>query len=322
MAPNSVEALVNLGEFYRAVGRFADAEPVLKPTCCDRRAVSAQSTARSARFTCNGTARRMPSPTSRPWSRRRRANARFELSDYYLRIGRYAEAVRTLDDLAKEPANYSAARTRVALIEFAAGHHGRADEIINEILTREPRNAGALTTRARLLLVQARLDDARAAIKNALSLAPSSSDAQLTLARIELANNNTEEARKALNETLRLDPRSLAALLELSQLHRNLQQVDTAVQLAETAIRLYPTSAPARLTLIRALLVRPDDRPRAEKELAALEAANPSPPECWASLARCCLIRTTSLERSAHFSANSKSTPHRSKRCPDWWQST
>ena len=275
VAPQSIEALVNLGNFYRAAGRHADAERILKQAyAIDPKDERTNRALGSLYVESNRAAAAEPyfkavvETSTGP-------NARFSLSDYYVRIGRYADAVKTLEDLAAAPAQYATARTQIAMLEFASGRRATADAIIDDVLKREPRNATALTTKARLLLVQERYDDAAQAIKVALSIAPGSPDAQLTLGRIELAKHNLENARKAFNETLRLDPRSLAAQLELSELHRNAQQFDTAVQFAEQAIRMYPANVPARLTLVRALLVRPDDRPRAERELRALQTAHP-----------------------------------------------
>jgi len=60
---------------------------------------------------------------------------------------------------------------------------------------------------------------------------------------------------------------SLAAQLELSELHRNRNEIDTAIQFAEQAITDNPRNLAARLTLVRALMVRAQDHSRAEKEL-------------------------------------------------------
>src|SRR4029077_2258174 len=67
-------------------------------------------------------------------------------------------------------------------------------------------------------------------------------------------------------------------------LHRKRNEIDSAIQMAEQAVTGSRGSLPARLALIRALLVRSDDWKRAESELRDVLAAYPKSPEVFATV--------------------------------------
>lgn len=300
-SPNSTQTIANVGEFYRAVKRYPEAEAMFKRGL----AVDADD-ARINRALGSLYVEWSRPEEAEPYFKRvversKDLTDQYSLSDFYVLIGRVPEAIRILDELAKAPGQYAKARTKVAVLSFAAGRTAESEATIDEILQKEPLAGEALVTKARLLLVQQRLPEARAAIRSALSLVPASAQAHLTAGRIELANRDVENARKEFNEVLRLSPNSLPALLELSEFHRNQQQIDTAIQFAEQAIRANPKSLPARLTLLRGLLVRPDDRPRADAELQAILNAFPNSARAHGVLGTLALERNNVTAASLAF---------------------
>lgn len=285
VAPRSVDAHVNLGNFYRVVKRYAEAESVLHAAL-----PFGAKDPRLNRALASLYVEWNKLPDAEPYIKTvvdvtNTAQSRMALADYYVACGRLPQAVETLNALAADKAQLVPAKTRIAMILFANGQHAEADKIVDEVLGAEPRSAAALTVKARLLLAENRPLDALARIKTAIEIDPTSATSQLTLARIELALNRLDDARKAFDETLRLEPRSLAAQIELSELHRNRGEIDSAIQFADRAVANRPENVKARLTLIRTLLVRDTDAPRAEKEIRTLLAKHPQSPDARAAYA-------------------------------------
>jgi predicted Zn-dependent protease len=196
--------------------------------------------------------------------------SQYALSAFYVSVGRPDDALKTLEQVAKQPGQYATATIKIAVLYYANGRKGRAEQIIDEVLKKEPRSAAAMTVKARLLLAARKAPEALELIKTAIQIDPRSADALLTLARAQKELNDVEEARKALNDALKLNAHLLAAQLELSELHRNRNEIETAIQFAEDAIVSDPGNLAARLTLVRALMLRDQDHTRAEKELRTL----------------------------------------------------
>ncbi len=274
---------MNLGNFYKATRRWADAEKALQ---------RAQELEPRNLQVCDAQASLYVA-----WGRPNLAEpyfksmveiandekSRLALTGYYVSVNRFPDALKTLQELASDKKSYAKASVGIAMLEYAMGQRPRAHQLIDEVLKREPNNAGALTVKARLLLAEKHPTEALERIKLAVAADPKSAEAQLTLARIHMALPDVETARKAFNDTLKLDPHSLAAQLELSELHRNRKEIDTAIQFAELAITENPRNLAARLTLVRALMVRDQDHSRAEKELQTVlveTAQLPARPRC------------------------------------------
>ena len=263
----SAEAHLGLGNFYRAVGRKADAERELKRALdLDPKRVDANQALAGFYVETDR------APEAEPYLKAvvalsKDKSAASALADYYTSQRRFDDAVRTLDELSSDPKQFMAARTRIAFVEFAAGNRPKAHEVIDDVLVREPRNALALTTKARLLLADGRTDLALERAKQAIDADSRSPQAQLTLGRVLVATNDSEGARRAFAESLRLEPNSLPPLLELVDLHQRRGQLDTATELADQAVRSHPANVAARLALVGVLTVRSEDHPRAQTEL-------------------------------------------------------
>jgi putative PEP-CTERM system TPR-repeat lipoprotein len=276
LSPSSVDALLNLGTFYRAVRRLPDAEQAFKRAYKLEPAwVRVNQSLALLYLDWQRTAQAEPYLKA-IGELSKDPKLQFALADYYTGLGRPADAVKTLSDLALDKANYADAQTRIALIRFVGGDHPAAHRIVDEVLRREPRNAGALTVKARLLLAENRNAEALERAKLASDLDSRSPDTQLALARTYRALDRIEDARKGFNDTLKLDPHSLPAQLELAEIHRSRNEIDSAIQFAQLAADEHRDSVPARLSLIRILMIREQDYPHAENELRNLLARAPN----------------------------------------------
>jgi tetratricopeptide (TPR) repeat protein len=277
----SADSYVGLGNFYRVVGDEAAAEKALKQALdADPKNVPAHEAIASLYVEWNKSA--LAEPYLKSLVRLSSTDqAQLALADYYSSVGRQADAMKTLEALAADPKKGAVAQTRIAFIEYAAGRRQHAHEIVDSILAKEPRNVPALTMKARLLMAEGKPQDALSTVKRAVDLDPRYALAQLTLGRVLLVRNDVEGARRAFNEALDQDPALLPAQLELVEIHRGRGELDTALQFADQAIRVHPTNMGARIARMRILLVREQDRPRADADLKMLMAKFPNAPAAY-----------------------------------------
>ena len=171
-----------------------------------------------------------------------------------------------------------------------------------------------MVVEARLLLAENQTTDALTRAEQAVKIDPRLPQAHLTLGRIYNILRREGDAIRAFNEVLRLDPDSIPAKLELSELHLRRNEVETAIQLAEQAVSATRNNLPARLTLVRALIVREDDRGKAEKEVRTLLAAYPRTAAVHIVMGSLYLARTTRPQRDAPSNWPFRSSRIRSKR--------
>jgi tetratricopeptide (TPR) repeat protein len=217
----SADAYLALGNFYRATSDYERAEQALKNALARApQDVSVNQALASLYMEANRVADAEPYLKT-VTTLAKDPQSRFALSDYYVSVARYSEAVAAIEPLAGMPDQFSPAMTRIALIQYMSGQRDQAYETIEKVLARSRRNGGALTAKARMLLADNDTDRALEAAKGAIEVDTGSVTAQLTMARILLARNNQEDARKALAEALKLDPNSLAAQLTLVEIHRS-----------------------------------------------------------------------------------------------------
>ena len=177
------------------------------------------------------------------------------------------------------------AKLRLASLGLIAGDRAEAYRLIAEVLKNDPKQLDALLGKARLQLMDRKLDDALTTAKAAVTARPTSPQAQYTLGTILLARDQREDASAAFKEALRLNPSFAPAHLELAKLALANGRNDDAIQFAQNAIQSVPGYAEAYLLLARAQLAN-NNPTGAEKPLKALERALPPNPAVQIELGR------------------------------------
>ena len=274
--PRSTSAHLALANFYQAVGKVDLAEESLQRALAlapqdirTNRALAAfyigSGKPAQAEGYLRGIAERSNEPSS--WS---------DLADYYAQQGRDKDAVAILDKLAADPKQFASARRRAAVIAHTAGRKSEAHEILSDLVKRSPGDAETQTIRANLLFADSRSDEALDAARGAARLNARSAAAHLILGRILISRGEFEPGRRALAEAVNLDPRVLEARLALGSLHLSAGEVEPAIEVVTAAVDSHPDSIEPRLLLARALLVRPEDRPKALAQAEATVKAFPA----------------------------------------------
>jgi tetratricopeptide (TPR) repeat protein len=274
LAPADVQPQLALSNYYWRMGRREEAEVALK-AAVSRKPDDLEANRTLALFyIAMGRSPEAEAPLKVAAGHRDVPEAQLALADYYIALKRAPEARALLEDLAKQPAAYAAAQSRLAGVEYIDGKRDRAYQTVEEILKRQPGNAQVLVLKARWLLAEGRTDDALAAAKAAASADPKAVEAQFVLGNVHAARRENRAAISAYSEVLQLNPRAVPAQLELARLSLATGDAVKAVQFAEGAVQNAPNILEARLALVQSLRSK-GDFSRATTELTPLMKAAP-----------------------------------------------
>ena len=215
---------------------------------------------------------------------------RFELVDYYIAQKRPADARILLTVMAEQRTTRADARTRLALLDYAAGRRAEAHAALDSVLKEQPSYPPTRIVKGRFLLAEGKPREALDHALAAVSAAPREVRAHYLLAVAQVANGQGLEAEKTFNEVLRLNPRAVAAQVQLSRLQLLRGETEPALEVAKAAYSVAPREPGARITLARSLLaVR--DLTRAKEEIDRLLQDFPGSPDVQALSGTFGLIR-------------------------------
>ena len=177
---------------------------------------------------------------------------KIEIIDAYIHVGRYDEARRDFDKLAKEhPELISYLPTMHARLLIQEGQGEKAIVVLTEYLAADPSDVEALVLKGKVLIGERKFAEGVEVLERALKLEPSSEEACFQLGQAyarmekpELANRYLERHRKLLDSKVRLyameqqaahEPHNVALRLELSELYASIELHDLAAFWARAA---------------------------------------------------------------------------------------
>ncbi len=273
LAPRSIEARLALANYEWARGDLASTEhTLLGALAVDPRSAPVHRTLAFFFLSTRRTADAEPhfrALTSEP-------GGRLALADYYMGVGSRERAMSVLREVeaAADKADAQAARLRIAGLEFAGGRKAEAHAILDDIIREKPRNEEARITKARMLLVDGRVDEAAAHAQEAAKIAGGSPAAQYTLGLTSMARNDAGAAEQAFESVLKLNPRAAAARLQLARLQLARGETAGALRQAQEVSKQRPDDPEAAVLMSRSLRAR-GELPRAERELASRISRKP-----------------------------------------------
>ena len=197
------------------------------------------------------------------------------LANYYASRRDQEAARAALQPLTEATTTAVLAETQFASLDFRFGARTSGYERLARVLEQDQTNLAALLIRTTALLEDGKLADALQSAQSAVDHHSGSAEALFALGRVQIARRETDAAIATFNEVLARNPRATDAKVALARLHLAAGRADTSVNLAREAASVDGRNLPARLTLVRGLLVS-KQLLRAEAELAALIKDAPS----------------------------------------------
>lgn len=254
IAPNSVNAHLSLANFHWAVNRMPEAEREIKAALAIDARDRVANRALAMLYLVTGKAEEAEPHLKLVAEVTPGPEAKYFLSEYFLRLGRVDEARATLTPLVADNDWFVPASIRLARIEVVGKRNTEAHRLIEAVLAREPKNVEALITRGRLHLSEGNTIGALTALQSAVEANPRSLEAQLGLAQTYVARGQTKEATTAFNDAITLDGRSIEARLGLARLMINTGTPADAVTLVSKVVAERPQHIEARLMLVHGLI--------------------------------------------------------------------
>ncbi|MCP4452512.1 MAG: tetratricopeptide repeat protein, partial [Planctomycetes bacterium] len=170
----------------------------------------------------------------------------FALAKVYLGSGRRDEARKLYQDIStKEPEGVDGAkaRTKLAGLLMLDKKLNQSKEMIDGVLTEDPKNRDALLTRAALSLAMKDADKGIADLRTLLGEDPGHVKGLRLKARAHLAKNEVALARESLEAAIQVSPQEAAANFELAQLLVQTGKEDDAIAVLQKMQKFAPDHA-------------------------------------------------------------------------------
>jgi tetratricopeptide (TPR) repeat protein len=136
---------------------------------------------------------------------------------FLLQEGRYDEAIREFEKLAKLDPKDRTARTRLVMAYRASNRPAEAEQLLSRALKENPNDRDALLQRGELELASRQYGRAEVDLNQVLHIEPSSPEIHYVLARLHQARGENLTYQQELSKALELNPYLLPVRLELAQ---------------------------------------------------------------------------------------------------------
>jgi putative PEP-CTERM system TPR-repeat lipoprotein len=272
--PRSIAANLALGNFYWLTRQVARAEDSLKQALDLDPRNALTNRALSSFYLATNRADRAELPLKAVLEVTKTPTSAFALAEYYIALGKEAEARAILQPMLDQASSSNEAEVRLAALDYKSGQHDAAYRRLERVLGKDQGNLKGLLLKSSLLLADRKLDEALVSATTATVRDPESSSAFFTLGRVQAARRQPEAAIAAFQEVLRLNPRATDAKIALSQMNLSQGRPDVSIALAQEALVSDPNNAEAQLVFVRGLLTR-GELDRADAELKRLVARFP-----------------------------------------------
>ncbi len=186
---------------------------------------------------------------------------RFALGALLQRAGATQEAIavyREVIDRDGTGAKGLIARTAIASIDLTKGQFAEAQSLIEQVLSKNPRDADALILRANIALSRNDPTPAIADLRAVLREQPQSVSLHRTLARAYVAQGNNALAEEALRTAAEVAPNDASAAIDLTQFLARTGRIAEAATLLEADVHRIPDNVQMREELIRVDLAKHD----------------------------------------------------------------
>ncbi len=167
-------------------------------------------------------------------------------SYFHFLWGRVAETGHRFDEaldayqksLACDPgAEYVMRELAVYMVKL--GRKEEAVRLLDQLLSRHPKDTNILSLKANLFVAMGKNDEAAAAYNAVLALEPANGNAMLLLGSLYARTGRYDKARQVLERLVKLDDRSFIGYQYLAKLYREVKEYDRAAAAYEKALALH-----------------------------------------------------------------------------------
>jgi tetratricopeptide (TPR) repeat protein len=287
MDPKDTQACIDLAHFYRLQNRVQDAQQVLQNAIATNPTGMALYVDWASMLTSLGkkdgaeallAKLRQELPNS--------PDAAIAIGDYYLEqkdtVRALAEYQRGLSASARNPL---AIDKRIEDLYLSTGQTQLAAALDNRLMKESLKDVTVRINHGRLLLAQAKTQNAIASLQKVVADAGDSAQAFYYLAMAYQQSGNPGQERAALYDALKLSPELPIALQALAGLEQSQGNIDQAVQYASGLVQKFPADHTYRL-LLGQFLARQGQIRKAEEQFAVAEQLVPGDPGVRLGLAQ------------------------------------
>jgi tetratricopeptide (TPR) repeat protein len=275
LAPKSAAPHLALGSFYWAISQWQPAEQEFTAALAAEPDNILALRAAATLYLVTNRAEQAEPHLRKVFELTKSAPAALALADFYVLRNKESDARQILEPLTRDPKNASAAVTRLALMDRAAGHSSEAYQRIEALVASDPKQLQALVLKSSFLFDDGKLDDALKVATAAVEAHPDALGAYLALGRVQAARRQIDAAIAAYEQAIHLNPLATSAKVALARLQLAKGRSDSSVSLAEDALKAEPQNADAKLTRAQGLIQK-GELDRAATDLEALRTKYPN----------------------------------------------
>ncbi|MEM6537325.1 MAG: tetratricopeptide repeat protein [Pseudomonadota bacterium] len=172
-----------------------------------------------------------------------------------------AGALKVLDSIAADAGQTPVgleAKAQIADLYFTSGSRDKADGLVEEVLSQDARQASALVFRAKMAIVDGRLDDAISDLRTVLSDNPSSTSALTFLGQAHDLAGSGDLAEERYAEAFRASGGSVETGVTYAEFLLRRSNPNLAEEILATVLKQAPENLDAWRTLARARLQKAD----------------------------------------------------------------
>lgn len=173
------------------------------------------------------------------------AELEFEQARRCLELGDMGRAVALLQQVVAREPRHAGALSQLGLIAYQAGRSDLALSFLGRAADAEPLAADPQFNLGLALMRAGRLEEAKAAFRRAIGLSPNFPKAFVALANVEHLQGRLDEAASALEQALTLEPGYAAASMNLGNVRSEQGRLTEAEQNVRRALELEPRHAVA-----------------------------------------------------------------------------
>lgn len=163
------------------------------------------------------------------------------------------------------------ARASLARITFKRGERKQAEELVDAILKKSPRQPEALLIRASMLADDGRYQSAVTTLRQLIRDNPRSTDSRKLLAEVLVLQGYPDLAIETLSQLIDIEPTNLSAQVRLAQMYGENKDPTRGISLMENLVKTNPSYAVGWETLAR-LAITAKDTARAQKAIEVLKS--------------------------------------------------